>query len=228
MEPGTAWHIDDDRNSNLGVFWVASFSPARELADVLREIKCIFIDSMWSGVQRHIPGVRDTSDPTIDDDNSPTLLIFRGTDEAAEIWFPSGVRDPFSSYFIDPTRRIHRSGWRSISWSPVGDGNWDAFERDISIDIEKRWPRDFGELAPTGGPEGPICFPECWECFRGASMTLAQLSYDEQGFPKEVYRTSWRRGCQISDGLNALPCQPRQIFGMSWYKRLWPDRSIYH
>ncbi|KAH6716763.1 hypothetical protein BKA61DRAFT_310465 [Leptodontidium sp. MPI-SDFR-AT-0119] len=193
---------DRDHNTEaLTAFWNAQ-SPSDEK---LVELRNVFIDVVY-GPRRDIKGIRDCFDPSINDDNSPTFLVFRETDEKAG------------------------TIWRSVSWEPVEveDDNpdtWDKFSKEISNNIKEKWLYSFGGKARAGSPQDPTHFSDGWDHFQGASVILTELSYNEQCFPKRVHSKSWQGGAFISEkSLKAVDSSPvqlqptwgKKIFGKSW------------
>jgi len=212
---GPSTGISDDRDYNVQssiAFWPAPVQNEEQL----KALRIIFIDGMKHGPPRNIPGIRDPHDPSIKDDNSPTVLVFRKT-------------------------CAMRRKWRCVSWEPFEDSNpetWDKFTKEISSNVEKKWPTSLSGKATSKWPKClrgkatsncPPCSAYDRNWFQRASVILTELSYDEHGFPKQVHRNGPQHNDSIPaipkespKAINASPVQPQpawgnKIFGRSWY-----------
>lgn len=203
---GPSTGIPDDRDYNveaLTSFW-AALSPSE---DQLRGLLIVFIKGVIYGPVRAILGVRDRLDPSITDGNSPIALVFRET----------GAQTMRNS--------------RCVSWEPVEDSKqiaWDKFTKEISDDIEKKWPQS---LRGKAIPKSPSHFVYDSDCFQGALVTLTELSYNEHGFPRQVHRYLPQQNNSIPEipkgrsmAIYASSGQPQpawrnEIFGRSWCAR---------
>src|SRR5438046_6212069 len=63
----------------LAAFWVAHFLSGEKLEG----LRTVYIDSVHYGPERAIQGVRNPFDPSVNDDESPTVLVFDETDAKA-------------------------------------------------------------------------------------------------------------------------------------------------
>jgi hypothetical protein len=190
----------------LAAFWIAQFLTVKRLED----LRIVYNDSVHYGPPRAIQGVRNPFDPSVNDDNSPTLLLFEETNARAR-----------------PDRR-------SVSWKPVRDPesvNWDKYGRDVYEGVKERWLKGFGEEVIDERALDPAHFAYCWNYSEGAKValiTLVKLSYDEHGFPERVRCTppqgeSINKGSPKAIDARAIQSQPawgKKIFGRSWYAGL--------
>lgn len=150
-----------------------------------------------------------------------------------------GIRNPHDPSIIegnDPTILVFREGrcitgrkWRCVSWKPEEDSNstdWDKFTREVSGVVGKKWPKYL------------CCFRYYRNCFRGASVSLTELSYNEYGVPKQVRRNlslckrftpalPTERLKAIKNSLiQHQPAWGNKIFGRSWYAGLSPNKNF--
>jgi hypothetical protein len=146
------------------------------------------------------------------------------------------LHDPSIIESNNPTILVFRESrciagrkWRCVFWKS-GEGSnsadWEKFTREVSDGVGKKWPKY-------------LCsFQYCRNCFRGASVSLTELSYNEHGVPKQVR-------CNLSPRKRFIPAIPTErpkatnnsliqyqpawgdkIFGRSWYAGLSSNKNF--
>jgi hypothetical protein len=197
--------LTDYNAGTLAAWWAAEF-PRNEDIDKLRTV---FLDAVAYGVQRPIQGVRDCDDPSVNDDMSPTLLVFLDTDAKAGITI---LRPETWEPFMKPNSEI-----------------WDKFSEKI---YNRKWFQ--GETAAER-LQVPAHVAYGWNRFQGASVTVTEFSYNKHGFPEHVHWKSRQRGRFITGErpkpMESRPVQPqpawgKEIFGRSWYTGVWQENPM--